>query len=708
MAKKKDSIDHGSGEGKNGIDMEPDFSDPEGFKDDIKDDELCGDILRTKPRETDGVESVIVVDGLPQVTAERVEKLKAVLRKIFSKFGNIVNEHFAKEDESAKTTYMFIEYSNPTSALEAVKAIDGHKFDKLHTLTVNLFTDFEKYENIPDEWNTPEPQPYKDPGNIWYYIQEPDAFDQYCIVKLGIPKRVHGSDQPIQANDVQIWLNSIPEPQELMNRQGGTETIAKWSPLGTYLATFHGKGVAIWGGEKFEKVNRFAHVNAEFIDFSPCERYLVTFSPKTERFYDNPEVLIIWEIRTGAKKRTFSEIYKSPWPILKWSQDDKYFAKMGPDTLSIYETPSFRLQENKSLKITGIRDFSWSPSDNIIAYWVAEDKDVPARVGLLEIPSRNEIRAKNLFSVADCRMHWQKSGDFLCVKVDRYAKVKKEKNDTKYSGMYYNFELFHMREKEVPVDSVEIKEPISAFSWEPVGSKFAIIHGEQNSICTSFYGVKKGDAPTLLKKFEKKRFNTLFWAPQGQFIILALLKSAEGPLEFVDTSDFSIMNTLMPEMTTDIEWDPTGRYVVAGVSAWTGKVSDTGYSLLSFQGKVVRKERVDRFGNLFWRPRPPCLLTHAQIKEIKKNLKKYSPQFELKDRQRLSKASKEMLTKRQGIVDTWTEYRTKKEEQYVAQKKQRMLLRSNVDTDELDADKNSMHEEVIEVLIKEDSTIVEE
>lgn len=47
--------------------------------------------------------------------------------------------------------------------------------------------------------------------------------------------------------------------------------------------------------------------------------------------------------------------------------------------------------------------------------------------------SRNEIRAKNLFNVADCRMHWQKSGDYLCVKVDRYSKVKKEKSIEKYS-----------------------------------------------------------------------------------------------------------------------------------------------------------------------------------------------------------------------------------------------------------------------------------
>ena len=43
------------------------------------------------------------------------------------------------------------------------------------------------------------------------------------------------------------------------------------------------------------------------------------------------------------------------------------------------------------------------------AYWVAEDKDVPARVCILDMPSRNELRVKNLFNVADCKMHWQVS-----------------------------------------------------------------------------------------------------------------------------------------------------------------------------------------------------------------------------------------------------------------------------------------------------------
>ena len=56
--------------------------------------------------------------------------------------------------------------------------------------------------------------------------------------------------------------------------------------------------------------------------------------------------------------------------------------------------------------------------NNLFIFWqVAEDKDVPARVTLLEIPSKNEVRVKNLFNVADCKMHWQKTGDYLCVKV---------------------------------------------------------------------------------------------------------------------------------------------------------------------------------------------------------------------------------------------------------------------------------------------------
>ena len=67
------------------FDEEPDFSDPEDFNDDVDDDNLMPDLMPNRPKESDGVDSVIVVDGVPCVGSDRVEKLKNVIRKIFNK-----------------------------------------------------------------------------------------------------------------------------------------------------------------------------------------------------------------------------------------------------------------------------------------------------------------------------------------------------------------------------------------------------------------------------------------------------------------------------------------------------------------------------------------------------------------------------------------------------------------------------------------------
>lgn len=60
--------------------------------------------------------------------------------------------------------------------------------------------------------------------------------------------------------------------------------------------------------------------------------------------------------RTGQEKRSFPapEEYVT-WPIFRWSKDDKFFARLGSDMLSVYETPGFGLLDKKSIKIPGIR-----------------------------------------------------------------------------------------------------------------------------------------------------------------------------------------------------------------------------------------------------------------------------------------------------------------------------------------------------------------
>lgn len=60
--------------------------------------------------------------------------------------------------------------------------------------------------------------------------------------------------------------------------------------------------------------------------------------------------------RTGQEKRSFPppDEYVT-WPVFRWSKDDRYFARLGQDVLSVYETPSFGLLDKKSIKIPGIR-----------------------------------------------------------------------------------------------------------------------------------------------------------------------------------------------------------------------------------------------------------------------------------------------------------------------------------------------------------------
>ncbi len=79
-----ETVNRSGKSGAHGVE-EPDFSDAEDFVDDVDDETLMPDLLRQKPKESDGMDSVIVVDGIPSVSAERLDKLKGVVRKIYSK-----------------------------------------------------------------------------------------------------------------------------------------------------------------------------------------------------------------------------------------------------------------------------------------------------------------------------------------------------------------------------------------------------------------------------------------------------------------------------------------------------------------------------------------------------------------------------------------------------------------------------------------------
>jgi translation initiation factor 3 subunit B len=385
---------------------------------------------------------------------------------------------------------------------------------------------------------------------------------------------------------------------------------------------------------------------------------MVTFSD----IVDDPDTsqnIIVWEIRTGKKKRSFQRGNAEDWPILKWNKDGEYFARMSDSLISVYQTPSFGLLDKKSIVVKEVKDLSWCPTENHFAYWVPETTDLPAKITVMEIPSRNILSTKSKMLVKECKLHWHKGGDYLCVKVDHYLTKSKKQ-------LCYSFEIFHMREPQIPVDTLEMKEPILAFALEPTGSNFAIIHGEPPiRVSASFYKINdKGAAITKLKTLERREVNHIFWSPTGQFVVLAGMKGPmNGTLEFIDTGNIAMSNVVEHGGMTDVEWDPTGRYVTTAISYWSQKM-DTGFIVWSFQGNVLYRNPVqmEKFSQLLWRPRPPSPLSKDDLQTIKKEMKKYQMVFEQEDRSIRSKASKELLEKRTKLMKEHSEYRKRRED----------------------------------------------
>lgn len=178
-------------------------------------------------------------------------------------------------------------------------------------------------------------------------------------------------------------------------------------------------------------------------------------------------------------------------------------------------------------------------------------------MSLVQIPSKQELRQKNLFSVSDCKMYWQSNGEYLAVKVDRYTKTKK--------STYTGFELFRIKERDIPIEVLELEnknDKIIAFAWEPKGHRFAVIHGDSPRPDVSFYSMRSGHHTGRVSKLttlKAKQANALYWSPAGRFIILAGLKGFNGQLEFYNVDELETMASAEHFMATDIEWDPTGR-----------------------------------------------------------------------------------------------------------------------------------------------------
>ena len=91
-----------------------------------------------------------------------------------------------------------------------------------------------------------------------------------------------------------------------------------------------------------------------------------------------------------------------PRRSLKRGSTCRYIARLGKGSISVYELPDMGLLDKKSIKLEGVHEFAWSPSQPILCAYQTEQAggNLPARISLIGFPEKTELRQKNLFSVS--------------------------------------------------------------------------------------------------------------------------------------------------------------------------------------------------------------------------------------------------------------------------------------------------------------------
>ncbi|QPG76746.1 hypothetical protein FOA43_004140 [Brettanomyces nanus] len=691
------------------------------------------------------INKFVVCDGTPVAPESKAPVLKKVLAKLFGQCGKI--ERLDVPVNEGKTTgYVFVEYSNAQMALNAIKHLNGKKLDVKHRLLVNKLSDIEKYVlsgKVKDEFDEPKIPEFQSHGYMKSNLRDAAGRDQYLL---------HQNDE---VGVYWFKRNLKPEPA-ISPRSQWTSAFMKWSPKGTYLFSLFPNGIQCWGGADFERISRFFHPSVRLVDCSPNEKYLVTLSPEPialppddhpsrASFLFGPESqghkLVIWDIRTSLPVKTFAlppnleNQASMPWPLIKWSYNDKYCARMGPDALAVYDVENdFSLIDKKLVKISGIMDFEFAPGgvklaanrksdppEVVLSYWTPESSNQSARCSVMQLPSRSVLRTVNLVQVSDCQLFWQGQGKYLCCRVNRHTKSKKTR--------FTNLQIFQLEERDIPVESIDLQDVVIEIAWEPRGKRFVTISRPDSSEnnpafptnSLTFYDteeVKKGKGIMVpikrwipFKTTAGKYSNVVKFSPKGRFVVMAAMRDVKGELEFYDldfdgekpkdqskkvASNVKMLATHQYQGLTNLEWEVSGRFIAGWSSSWKHKI-ENGFKIYDCIGRLLREEIIDGFKEFEWRPRPKSLLTKGDKKKVRKSLREYSAQFEEEDAMEANAELREQILRRKKLLHDWRSWRMS-----VDEKLEKMNLVAHRDEGKVE-----VIEEIKEIVLDEKEEIVE-
>jgi len=585
----------------------------------------------------------VFICNVPKVGPEKLDKLSKVLTKIISKSGPVASLVMPMNTETNTTYgYIIVKFENKADADKCARDLNGYALDKSNTFKVVKMDTFDSITNRKDEFAAkrnvarPSSQDHRD------WLSDVASREQF-LIRYGSETEIFWHDQ--NAGEPQLYYGGERE------KAGGKiwcDWKVQFSPQGSFIATMHKQGIALWAGDQFKKwAVRFPHDGVKHIDFSPNEEFLLTWNGSHPK-EDDENAVRIFRVLSGECMRKCRTPLVSPlndkgeFPHFLWSKDSKFFAECNESTILVRDTETFDLIKDeegrkRSLKYDNLATFQWSPKDPIIALWTLEKDNNPARLVLVEIPSRRELAARSRTQV-EAKMHWQSNGDYLCLLVTKLSKTGKRGAT--------NLEIFRIRDKNIPVEVVEIADTVKAFHWETGSNRFCVITTDDtgHKPKLQFYvlaadkceNVRSLDLPSNI-------FTDVFWAPGGQYFVCAAINATGGDMIFgglMPDNKLEILHRDEHFMLTNVEWSPCSRYVITAVTQpMRDEVGgfkyqmEAGFAIWTFQGRQLQKNSKDKLFAVNWRPHPPPMISDKQVTDIKKNIKKYSKKYDALDEQ---------------------------------------------------------------------------
>lgn len=177
----------------------------------------------------EGLDTFVVLDGLPKVPDASKDKLIKFIQKKLVTAGTIKDDGFLMPTsaETGETEgYAFVEYSTVEQAMNAVKTLHGSPLDKRHTMAVNKLADIERYGRegrVNEEYQAPEIETYKEKEHLRWWLGDHEGRDQFVMF---------ASD-----NVGVYWNQRDEEPDNIVDRVHWTESFVQFSPLGSYMAS---------------------------------------------------------------------------------------------------------------------------------------------------------------------------------------------------------------------------------------------------------------------------------------------------------------------------------------------------------------------------------------------------------------------------------------------------------------------------------------